>query len=136
MSYGFAIDLLAAKRLTAALGGLVVLAALTGAPSAPAAPANTGTIPLQLTEVRSPVARGHYGRIVAVVFPERPLCTIIVDSKHGPAHAQGLDPQRPAVGGRLVWKWQVGADAALGRWPIQVDCGALGTLRTHFRIVR
>jgi hypothetical protein len=124
------------EKPTAALGGALLIAALVGAGGAAAAAANTGMIPLRLLEVKSPVARGDYGRLVAVVFPERPRCTIIVGYKHGRAHAHGLSPKRPAPGGRLVWEWKVGADITVGRWPIQVDCGTLGSLRTHFRIVR
>ncbi|HEV8105824.1 MAG TPA: hypothetical protein VGP69_18995 [Gaiellaceae bacterium] len=154
MSYQLAIDFLAANpfvvvaltsmclvayviaKPTAAFGGVLVTAALVGAASAAAAPANTGTIPLQLIEVKSPVARGDDGSLVAIVFPDRPRCTIIVDYKHDPADAQGLNPKRPAPGGRLAWKWKVGADATVGRWPIRVNCGTLGSLRTHFTIVR
>jgi hypothetical protein len=120
---------------TLAVMGMVVLVALVGAAPAAAAPDNTGWIPLTLLEVSSTVARGGQARLVAVVFPDRARCTIAVDSKNGATQPQGVDPKWPAPGGRLAWTWKVGARAALGRWLIRVDCGRLGSLRTHFRIV-
>jgi hypothetical protein len=123
-------------RTVAAVGAILVLAALAGAAEVRAASDNTGVIPLRLVKVRSPVARGDQGRLVAVVFPNRPRCTISVDDKNGRTHATGLNPARPAVGGRLAWTWKVGTHATLGRWPILVDCGTAGSLRTQFRVVR
>jgi hypothetical protein len=123
-------------KTVAAVGAILVLAALGSAAQVRAAPDNTGEIPLRLIKVRSPVARGDQGHLVAVLFPSRPRCTISVDDENGRTHATGLKPARPAVGGRLAWTWKVGPHATLGRWPILVDCGTVGSLRTQFRVVR
>ena len=101
-------------RTAAAVGAMRVLAALAGAAEVRAAPDNTGVVPLRLVKDRSPVPRGDPGRLVAVVFPDRPRCTISVDDKNGRTHATGLNPARPAAGGRLAWTWQAGTHAILG----------------------
>lgn len=123
------------QKTAAAVGGMLMLAALIAAAQVHAATNNTGEIPLQLVEVKSPVARGDHGHLVAALFPERPRCTIRVEDKHG-QRANGLDPTRPAIGGRLAWTWKVGARASLGRSRILVDCGTAGSLRTQFTVIR
>jgi hypothetical protein len=126
----------ARPKRTATLGMLLVIVTAVGAANAARAPENTGIVPLRLLGVKSPVVRGDQARLAAAVFPDRPRCTISVDSRDGPVHAKGLSPTRPAVGGRLAWKWTVGAHATLGWSSIRVDCGTLGSLRARFRVVR
>ena len=121
-------------KTAAAAGGMLMLAALVAAAQVHAATNNTGEIPLQLVEVKSPVARGDHGHLVAALFPERPRCTISVEDKNG-QHTNGLNPRRPAIGGRLAWTWKVRAHAALGRSRILVDCGTAGALRTRFTVI-
>ena len=124
------------SKKAAAAGSLLVLVALVGAEQVHAGTNNTGQIPLKLVGVKSPVARGDHGALVAALFPNRPRCTISVGDKNDPLRATGLHPLRPALGGKLAWTWKVGAHTALGRWPILVDCGTAGTLRTQFMVIR
>jgi hypothetical protein len=114
---------------------MLLLAALVAAAQVHAATNNTGEIPLQLVEVKSPVDRGDHGHLVAALFPERPRCTISVEDENG-QRANGLDPKRPAIGGQIAWTWKVGAHATLGRSLILIDCGTAGSLRTRFTVIR
>lgn len=111
---------------------LVAAAALIAAASAFAAPTVATTA--RLVGVTSPARRNADAALVARVVPAR-RCTIAVLYKNGPSHAQGLGPKRP-FHGYVVWKWRVGGNTTLGKWPIQVDCGSAGSFRTHFRVVR
>ena len=47
--------------------------------------------------------------------------------------AAGLYPQR-ARSGRVSWRWMVGTRTTPGRWPIDVACGAAGSLHTSFLV--
>jgi len=52
------------------------------------------------------------------------MCTIEVDYKSGPSHAQGLTA-RPSDGSGIVsWSWIVGTRTTPGQWPIYVSCGS------------
>lgn len=117
------------KRL---LTSVVGLAALVAAAAAFAAPNTSATA--RLVGVTSPARRNAEAALIAHVVPAR-RCTIAVLYKSGPSHAQGLNPKRP-VRGFVIWKWKVGGNTTLGRWPIQVNCGSAGSFRTHFRVVR
>ena len=117
------------KRL---IPSLIATAALMVVASALAAPTVVTTA--RLVGVTSPARRNAEASVIARVVPTR-RCTIAVLYKSGPSHAQGLSPQRP-VHGYVVWKWRVGGNTTLGRWPIQVNCGNAGSFRTHFTVIR
>jgi hypothetical protein len=117
------------KRLVPSVAGI---AALVGAAAAFAAPTTTATA--RLVGVTSPARRNSYAALVAHVVPAR-RCTIAVLYKSGPSEAQGLNPKRP-FHGYVTWKWKVGGNTTLGRWPITVSCGSAGSFRTHFKVIR
>ena len=109
------------RRELAAFG---VAVALISAPTAAASVA--------LVTVTSPALPGNAARLVAKVSPGA-TCSIVVDYKSGPSHAQGLTPDR-AIGGIVSWSWIVGTRTTPGRWGIVVSCGSAGTLRTSFAV--
>jgi micrococcal nuclease len=109
------------RRAVATLGAAV---ALTAAPSAAAS--------VVLVTVTSPARPGTTAQLVAKVSPAA-TCSIVVDYKSGPSHAQGLTPER-STGGIVSWSWIVGTRTTPGRWGIVVSCGAAGTLRTSFAV--
>ena len=117
------------KRVCAPAAGFAALAVATTALAGP----NTVTT-ARLVGVTSPARRNAEASLIARVAPAR-RCTIAVLYKSGPSHAQGLGPKRP-VHGYVVWKWRVGGNTTLGTWPIRVSCGAAGSFRTHFRVIR
>ncbi len=117
------------KRL---LSSVIGIAALAGAAVAFAAPHATATA--RLVGVTSPARRNAEAALTARVVPAR-RCTITVHYKSGPSHAQGLNPKRP-FHGYVIWKWKVGGNTTLGRWPITVNCGSAGSFRTHFTVIR
>lgn len=96
--------------------------------------ASTAATTARLVGVTSPARRNADAALIARVVPAR-RCTIAVLYKSGPSHAKGLGPQRP-VHGYVVWKWRVGGNTTLGKWPIQVNCGSAGSFRTHFNVIR
>jgi micrococcal nuclease len=51
-------------------------------------------------------------------------CTIEVDYKSGPSHAQGLVPKTSDGAGNVSWTWIVGTRTTPGQWPIYVTCGS------------
>jgi hypothetical protein len=113
------------KGLLASLAGI---AALVGSAVAFAAPNTAETT--RLVYLTSPVHSGTHAILVARVRPAR-RCTITVTYNSGPSHARGLFPKRP-VHGRVSWTWL--ADPAPGRYPIYVNCGSAGFIRTHIRV--
>jgi hypothetical protein len=80
--------------------------------------------------VTSPVRAGSTATLVAAV-PTGTPCSIVVTYKSGPSSAAGLYPKR-ASGGRVSWTWTVGSRTTSGRWPIDVSCGAAGSLHASF----
>jgi hypothetical protein len=85
-----------------------------------------------LVRVTSPVSAGSYATLtVKVSRPAR--CSITVNYYSGPSEAKGLYPKRSSRG-RVSWTWKVGTRTTPGRWPIRVNCGAVGSLRTSFRV--
>jgi micrococcal nuclease len=113
------------KRLVPSVVGIAALVAAAAAFAAPNATATT-----RLVYLTSPVHAGTHAILVARVHPAR-RCTITVYYKSGPSHARGLYPKRP-VHGRVSWTWL--ANPAPGRYPIYVDCGSAGFIRTHIRV--
>ena len=51
-------------------------------------------------------------------------CSIQVDYKSGPSHAQGLTPRSSDGSGIVSWSWIVGTRTTPGQWPIYVTCGS------------
>jgi hypothetical protein len=78
----------------------------------------------------SPVRAGDYASLIVAVSPST-VCRITVTYKEVVSRAKGLRPKRPK-GGRVTWRWRVGTNTTPGRWPIAVDCGKAGKLRTTF----
>jgi hypothetical protein len=88
---------------------------------------------VRLVSVTSPARAGSYATLVARVST-RATCSISVIYKSGPSVAQGLYP-KPVVAGRVRWTWKVGTRTTPGRWPIIVNCGSAGRLRTSFLVL-
>jgi hypothetical protein len=103
---------------------LVLLAVLCAALALPAGAAAR----VRLVTVTSPIGHGSYATLTVSVS-RTATCSITVEYKSGPSHAQGLYPKR---GARISWTWKVGTRTTPGRWPIVVSCGSAGTLRTSF----
>jgi len=97
--------------------------------TASAAP-TTGQGKVKLVSLTSPVNAGSDATLTVAV-PNGTSCSIVVTYKSGPSSAAGLYPKR-ANGGRISWTWTVGTRTTPGRWPIDVSCGAAGSLRTSF----
>jgi hypothetical protein len=67
------------------------------------------------------------GKAAIAVEVSRPAtCSITVYGKDGPSRARGLHPKR-SIAGRVSWTWGIGHMP--GRWSIDVNCGAAGSLR-------
>lgn len=113
------------KRLLAFAASVAALVSATAVFAAPNTSATT-----RLVYLTSPVHAGTHAILVAQVHPAR-RCTITVHYRSGPSHARGLYPKRP-VHGRVSWTWM--ASPAPGRYPIYVDCGSAGFIRTQIRV--
>ena len=51
-------------------------------------------------------------------------CTIVVNYKSGPSHAQGLFAKSADGAGNVSWTWIVGTRTTPGQWTIYVTCGS------------
>jgi hypothetical protein len=93
-------------------------------------PRSSGKV--SLVSVTSPVSAGSQATLIAAV-PTGTSCSIVVTYKSGPSSAAGLYPKRSSSG-RVSWTWTVGSRTTPGRWPIDVSCGAAGSLHTSFLV--
>jgi len=111
------------KDATAVIKRCLLVVALVALILATAAEAR-----VSLVRVTSPVSAGAYATLtVKVSRPAR--CSITVVYYSGPSEAQGLYAKRSSRG-RVSWTWKVGTRTTPGRWPIRVNCGSVGSLRT------
>ena len=83
---------------------------------------------MKLVSLTSPVRAGSDATLTVAV-PNGTSCAIVVTYKSGPSSAAGLYAQR-ARAGRTSWTWKVGTRTTPGRWPIDIVCGAAGSLHT------
>jgi hypothetical protein len=89
--------------------------------------------PITKVSFTSVVSRNDYATLKVNVRP-RARCTIKVVYTTGPSSAAGL---RAKIGGLITWRWKVGSNTKLGRWPVIVDCGSSGgSARFTLRVVR
>jgi hypothetical protein len=93
-------------------------------------PSSSGGGSVRLVSLISPVPAGSEATLIAAV-PTGTPCSIVVTYKSGPSSAAGPYPKR-ASRGRVAWTWMVGTRTTPGRWPIDVSCGAAGSLHTSF----
>jgi micrococcal nuclease len=110
------------------LSGSVVNGPGAAAPAPPARGSHTGRV--KLSSLTSPVDAGSDATLVVAV-PNGTTCSIVVTYKSGPSEAAGLYPQS-ASSGQIMWTWMVGTRTTPGQWPIDVSCGAAGSLHTSF----
>jgi micrococcal nuclease len=106
----------------------------TPKPTPTPAPPSASPAPVQATQV-PPTASVNFvnapltarpGQATTLIARTSPNtgCTIEVDYKSGPSHAQGLVPKTSDAGGNVAWTWVVGTRTTPGQWPIYVTCGS------------
>ena len=120
--------MLIAIACSAALA-LVVVATATASPLRQAC---NPYCPITQVSFKSVVPRNDYAMLKVKVRP-RARCTITVVYSTGPSSAAGL---RAKIGGLITWRWKVGSNTKLGRWPVTVDCSSSGSRRFTLRVVR
>jgi hypothetical protein len=79
----------------------------------------------------TPVVAGSYASLTVKVAPAA-RCRIQVVYDTVISSAKGLGPK---TGGQITWRWRVGTSTHAGKWPIIVDCGESGKLRTTIRVL-
>ncbi len=134
----FLLALLVASA-TAALT-LVVVAA---APASPLRQECDPFCPITKVSFTSVVSRNDYATLKVNVRP-RLRCRITVGYLTGPSSTAvevlrgkvlRLGDLRDKTGGLITWRWKVGSNTKLGRWPVIVDCfGPISTFT--LRVVR
>ena len=104
---------------TATATATPVAATPTPVPAPPAAPVAS------VNFVNAPLT-ARPGQATTLIVKTSPNigCTIEVDYKSGPSHAQGLVPKTSDAGGNVAWTWIVGTRTTPGQWPISVTCGS------------
>ena len=101
-----------------------------------ALPALAGELPVDLVAATAPVARSREADLEIRTEPGA-SCAISVITRSGPSKAPGLAAQVADSAGRVAWRWELGARAAPGRWPIVVTCQKgphLGRLETSLLV--
>lgn len=89
----------------------------------------SGTV--KRAQLTSPVVAGSYASLTVKVSPKA-RCRIQVIYDTVVSSAKGLGPKS---GGTITWRWRVGTSTHPGSWPIVVDCGKSGKLRTRIRVL-
>ena len=118
--------------ITIACSAALALVVVATAPAAPRRQECDPFCPITAVSFTSVVSRNDYATLKVKVRP-RAQCTIQVYST-GPSSAAGL---RAKIGGLITWRWKVGSNTKLGRWPVIVNCGEFGpTIRFTLRVVR
>ena len=107
--------------------GLVVVATATASQLRQECDPYCQITPVAFTSV---VSRNDYATLKVNVRPPT-RCTIKVIYPTGPSTAAGL---RAKTGGLITWRWRLGSNTKLGRWPVIVDCGSRA--RFTLRVVR
>ena len=105
--------------IIACSAGLALVVVAT-APASPRRQECDPYCPITPVSFTSVVSRNHYATLKVNVRP-RARCTITVVYSTGPSSAAGL---RAKTGGLITWRWKVGSNTKLGRWPVTVDCGS------------
>jgi micrococcal nuclease len=75
--------------------------------------------------VNAPLSARH-GQATTLKAKTSPntVCSIRVEYKSGPSHAQGLGAKTSDGVGNVSWTWIVGSNTTPGQWPIYVTCGS------------
>jgi hypothetical protein len=81
----------------------------------------------------TPVLAGDVASLTVDVVPRARCSIALSDGSYATSSRRLLAPK---PGGRITWRWRVPAAARAGLARAQVRCGASGTLRTTFRIVK
>jgi hypothetical protein len=87
----------------------------------------SGVLRVSLT---TPVRAGNYAQLTVRVTPSA-RCTIRVS--YDPASKEKA--LGPKTGGRITWRWKIGSNTHVGRWPIVIHCGTSGSLTLAIRVV-
>jgi hypothetical protein len=119
-------DLLATA--SAAVTAALVPTSPTPVPAPPAEPAAS------VNFVNAPLS-ARPGQATTLIVRTSPNtgCTIEVDYKSGPSHAQGLVPKTSDGSGNVAWTWIVGTRTTPGEWPIFVTCGSASN-QTYIKV--
>ena len=118
--------------ITVACSVALALVVVAIAPASPLRQECDPYCPISKVSFTSVVSRNDYATLKVNVRP-RARCTIQVVYATGPSSAAGL---RAKTGGLITWRWKVGSNTKLGRWPVFVDCSQAGSSRFTLRVVR
>jgi hypothetical protein len=119
--------------ITIACSAALALVFVATAPASPLRRECDPYCPISKVSFTSVVSRNDYATLKVNVRP-RARCTIHVVYATGPSSAAGL---RAKTGGLITWRWKVGSNTKLGRWPVTVRCGTSGPSRRFtLRVVR
>ena len=119
----------AASSPPAVGGGSLSSATATAVVATPApAPVQPVQPPVQAASVsfvNAPLSARH-GQATTLIVKTSPNtgCSIQVEYKSGPSHAQGLVAKTSDGAGNVSWTWIVGSRTTPGQWPIYVTCGS------------
>src|SRR5687768_13588466 len=127
--------------ITIACSAALTLVVVATAPASPLRPECNPFCPITKVSFTSVVSRNDYATLKVNVRP-RGRCTITVGYLTGPSSTAVerllgkvllLGDLRAKTGGLITWRWKVGSNTKLGRWPIDLDCGPIA--RFNLRVV-
>ncbi len=129
--------------ITIACSAALTLVVVATAPASPLRQACNPFCPIGLVSFTEVVSRNDYATLKVNVRP-RAGCRITVGYLTGPSSTAGerllgkvlrLGDLREKTGGLITWRWKVGSNTKLGRWPIDVYC-SVRAARFTLRVVR
>ena len=85
----------------------------------------SGSVPLDLIEVTSPVSLGSQAMVTIETIPGAE-CSIAVSYNSSRSEADGLAPKIAGADGHCSWIWQVDPDTQLGNWRLEIAASANG----------
>lgn len=94
--------------------------------------ASSASASVKKVKFAATVATSDEASLTVKVTPNA-RCTIRVEYDTVVSRAKGLGAKR---GGTITWRWRVGSNTHLGRWPVTVDCGKSGKLALRLRVVK
>ncbi|HEY9756787.1 MAG TPA: hypothetical protein V6C97_16600 [Oculatellaceae cyanobacterium] len=95
-------------------------------------------IDCSITKLTSPVKPGDDAMCTIKTEPNA-LCKIEVKLKSGASKAAALKAQHADDKGVATWNWKIAPNAAVGDWPVTIDCslkGAKGSASGTLKIAK
>ena len=123
------------RRYVRALSAAIALIAAVSASAAlAAAEVGSAGASVRIVSVTPRVSQGGTVAVIASVSLARASCGLSLRPPTG--RAVPVSPRKRASRGRVQWRAQIGASAAVGRWTLTIICRGAGRATAHVTVVQ